>query len=457
QMTTEGDAEQQQDAEGSDDEEMLDEEAEGEEPQEPARPYLPNSGDPQPGPDEELVMDRTAYKLYYQMSVEWPCLSIDVLPDPENAASGAAFDFDDAERSLSCFLVCGTQAPEAGRNAVCVMRAAGLFPMRRRRAGEDGEDSDDDSEEDSDDEEADRRGDVSVAQLRHNRTVNRIRASDVTGRPLAATWSEAGAVYIFDLTEALTAVADHHLLTEFTRRPESPAPLFAFRGHSAEGFGLDWSRLVPGRLASGDCAGAIHVWQPAEGGAGWRVDPRPLAGHSGSVEDLQWSPTEASVLAGCSVDRSLRVFDVRAKPDKACMLTRPDCHGSDVNVIAWNRLESQYIVSGGDDCALRVWDLRRFASGAPPACELSYHKGPITSVQWHPTDSSVFLATSEDNQLTLWDLACEGVSTAGLPPQLLFIHMGQQEMKEGHWHPQLPGLVLSTALDGLNIFKTISI
>uniref|UniRef100_A0A1I8FMX7 G_PROTEIN_RECEP_F1_2 domain-containing protein n=1 Tax=Macrostomum lignano TaxID=282301 RepID=A0A1I8FMX7_9PLAT len=52
QMTTEGDAEQQQDAEGSDDEEMLDDEAE-EEPQEPGAAYLPNSGDPQPGPDEE--------------------------------------------------------------------------------------------------------------------------------------------------------------------------------------------------------------------------------------------------------------------------------------------------------------------------------------------------------------------------------------------------------------------
>lgn len=299
----------------------------------------------------------------------------------------------------------------------------------------------------------------------HYGGINRVRVSWLGEEPVVGVWSEKGQVEVFALRRLLQVVDDPQALAVFLRDEQARVkPIFTFSGHMGEGFALDWSPRVPGRLLTGDCQKNIHLWTPTDGGS-WHVDQRPFVGHTRSVEDLQWSPTEDTVFASCSADASIRIWDIRAAPGKACMLTTAAAHDGDVNVISWSRREP-FLLSGGDDGALKVWDLRQFKSGSPVAT-FKQHVAPVTSVEWHPQDSGVFAASGADNQITQWDLAVERDPEAGeaeaepgladLPQQLLFVHQGETDLKELHWHPQCPGVVVSTALSGFTIFRTISV
>ncbi|RZC32951.1 glutamate-rich WD repeat-containing protein 1 [Asbolus verrucosus] len=407
--------------------------------------YLPNKPLEE---GEELVCDQTAYMMLHQAQTGAPCLSFDIIKDSLG---------DNRETyPLTAYMVAGTQASQAHVNTVIVMKLSNLH-----KTNKDEEDDDDEEDEDSDDE-VSKNPKMAGALIKHQGCVNRIRSTIINNKVIAASWSELGRVNLWDLSQQLEAVDNEQLLSKYNKENKSNSikPLFTFSGHQKEGFAVDWCPTMLGVLATGDCKRDIHIWKPADDGT-WQVDQRPLVGHTDSVEDLQWSPNERNVIASCSVDKTIRIWDTRAQPSKACMLTANDAHESDVNVISWNRNEP-FIVSGGDDGFLHIWDLRRFHEKTPVAT-FKHHTDSVTTVEWHPADSAVFSSGGSDNQIALWDLSVEKDSETnsdeveGIPPQLLFIHQGQNNIKELHWHPQLPGVIISTAESGFNIFRTISV
>ncbi|KAK9109832.1 hypothetical protein Sjap_017892 [Stephania japonica] len=111
--------------------------------------------------------------------------------------------------------------------------------------------------------------------------------------------------------------------------------------------------------------------------------------------------------------------------------------------------------------------------GDSRVAHFEYHKLPITSIEWSPHEPSTLAVSSADNQLTIWDLSLEKDEEEeaefkaqtkekvdvpeDLPPQLLFVHQGQKDLKELHWHGQIPGMLMSTAADGFNILMPSNI
>lgn len=362
-----------------------------------------------------------------------------------------------------------------------------------------------DEEEDDDDDALDEDPILEFRSVPHFGGVNRVRAqplpSSSTLPPISqpyyvASWAETGKVHVWDVRPLIEALDVPGYSPDKSR---THSPVFTVNSHGrAEGFAMDWASSGEAnpsalRLLTGDVQSKIYLTTTTP--SGFNALSQPFVSHTSSVEDLQWSPTEATVFASCSADQSVQVWDVRSKGRRS-VAGIERAHEADVNVISWNRSTTYLLLSGGDEGGIKVWDLRNvkkkgcvslrvtdchergcsygtaIRTSAPdptPVATFNWHRAPVTSIEWHPTEDSIFAASGADDQVTLWDLAVEQDDEEtgameetpeggqDIPPQLLFVHQGQKDVKEVHWHPQIPGTVISTALDGFNIFKTISV
>ena len=400
--------------------------------------------------DQALAPDLSAYEMLHNLESPWPCLSLDVVQD----------DLGDGRRTYpaTLYAVAGTQAA-AGKekeNQIMVMKLSSLSRMEKQE-----EDSDDGAD---DDEDADPILETKSIPLPS--CTNRIRShkasNDSTSTPttFTAAMSESGQVYIHNITPQLMSFDNPGTIIA----PQQSKPAHTIRSHgSTEGYGLAWSTFFPeGKLLTGDVNGRIFVTAGDESGC-WNTESTPFTGHSGTVEELEWSPSEKTVFASAGNDGTVRIWDIRSKSQKPAVSMQVS--STDVNVLSWSRLTSHVLASGADDGEWAVWDLRQWkpsagdASSTPgkssPVASFRFHKEQITCVEWHPTDDSIVLVAAGDNTVTLWDLAVElddeeSRDTAGVqdvPPQLLFVHYMDQ-VKEGHWHPQIPGCVMATGGSG---------
>lgn len=404
-------------------------------------------------PGQTLSPDPSTYEMLHTLSTPWPCLSFDIVKD--------SLGDDRKTYPATMYAVAGTQAESRREreNQLLVMKFSGLSRMERDHD----EDSSDDEDEDAD-------PILESSSVPLTSTTNRIRAwqtpaSDSSRPPttLTASMTEDAQVLIHNVTPHLASFDTPG--TVITQQQNKP--LSTLKMHRSEGYAVDWSPLIQtGKLVTGDNDGKIYVTTRSSGEV-WETDKRAFTGHSGSVEDLQWSPSERNVFASASSDGTIKVWDVRSKSRTAALSVQVS--DTDVNVMSWSRQTSHLLASGADDGVWAVWDLRQWKPNSPasskptPVASFNFHKEQITSVEWHPTDDSIVAVAAGDDTLTLWDLAVElddeeSKDTGGVaevPPQLLFVHY-MEKVKELHFHPQIPGCLVGTG-QAFNVFKTISV
>ncbi|KAG5495164.1 hypothetical protein JKF63_02218 [Porcisia hertigi] len=442
------------------------------------------AGEAEGGEPVKLEFSNKAYDAFFQLRTEYPCLSFDVVKDNKD---------NHTKYPLSTVLVCGTQAGEQSRNELLVLYVTNMCRTKYDVASDNDSEEEfigdeDDSEEDEDDEAGEDVNDgepvVHHRAIKHYGTANRVRCcphnNPATGSQFVAVWSDAGHVQVFDIESEVRALTDFSNWSKEQSQmwkrqsaggPSNKAQPLKFCSpsttHKTEGYGLDWSPVQANVFASGDCAGSLFVWQPTDDGR-WKSAASSTAPGAMSIEEIQWSPTQADVLITARAGGVVEVWDARDM--RACKISF-QADPSDINVADWNRARqaSHLLVTGAESGAVAVWDLRRIAT-PEPIQRIALHKKAVTSVEFSPHNESVLSVASDDGRCTLWDLSLErdaseeqeavGELFCGqlkeYPDQLMFHHQGLVHPKEAHWHMQIPGMVVTTDYEGLNLFRPMN-
>jgi len=397
---------------------------------------------------EVLEYDPSAYHMLHRLKVEWPLLSFSVLHDQ--------LGFQRSKYPHTVSLVAGTQCDSrhVASNALVFLKLSNLS----RSSLSTHSDSEDDESDDDDDQNLDDEPIIESKSVKHPGVVNRVK-SNFLKPEIIASWSANGQVFIWSLPNHIASLADPSC--GLATSPNAK-PAYTFSRHTDEGYALDFSPLNTTKILTGGNDKKIYMLEYDN--STWNGNGGAYVGHTGSVEDLQFSPKEENVFASCSSDKTVKIWDGRARDRSAMSVTAHDC---DVNVISWSKQSDFLIASGADDGSFNIWDLRNFKENNHVA-RMKWHGAKVSGIEWHPIEAPELVACGEDGQVTTWDLSLEkeegeeGKAQGAemdfeVPPQLLFVHQGQRNVKEVHWHPQIPGVIISTAEDGLNIYKSSNV
>lgn len=128
-----------------------------------------------------------------------------------------------------------------------------------------------------------------------------------------------------------------------------------------------------------------------------------------------FSPHQQDILATCSTDGTLKLFDLRTpsyqnsgpntntftNPISAAVLTVP-ASGTEVLSVDWNKYRPFVLASAGVDKSVKVWDCRMIKTNDAPQvggiCEtqLLGHEYAVRKVQWSPHRPDVLATASYD-------------------------------------------------------------
>nr|XP_056703930.1 coronin-2A [Euleptes europaea] len=139
-----------------------------------------------------------------------------------------------------------------------------------------------------------------------------------------------------------------------------------------------------------------------------KLDPHypRVSGHKGNVLDIKWNPFNDFVIASCSEDATVKVWNIPQH-----LLTKSITHAQKellgharrVGLIEWHPTASDILFSTGYDYKIMIWNLNTKESVIQdPVKTISFHTDVILSMSFN-TDGSLLATACRDRKIRIID------------------------------------------------------
>lgn len=170
--------------------------------------------------------------------------------------------------------------------------------------------------------------------------------------------------------------------------------------------------------------------------------------HSACVYAALFSPHSPDILASCSTDGYLNLWDLRlpsASPPVSSILAHP----AEVLTLDWNKYIPNTIATGSVDRSIKLHDLR-MPNRPAVLSALTGHAYAVRKVAWSPHQPTTIASASYDMTVRIWEVGGLTQKMTGLPPEVLArgMHDGHTEFVNGvAWSLFEAGVIASCAWD----------
>lgn len=131
----------------------------------------------------------------------------------------------------------------------------------------------------------------------------------------------------------------------------------------------------------------------------WKVEliqTQSLRAHTRVITDLNWHQTDPNLLASCSVDTFIHIWDLRDPRRPSLSLSAV----AEASQVRWNRISSN-ILATAHDGDIKLWDQRK---GTAPIQYIAAHLAKIHGLDWNPHSDTQLATSSQDNTVKFFDI-----------------------------------------------------